>query len=453
MKASKNVDFDVPRDLGNGLILRRATEADMDALSAFNAQIHSEEGPDKPDERISAWTRDLIKKPHPTFNVGDFTIVEDIGIGEIVSSLNIISQTWVYEGIPFGVGRPELVGTHPEYRNRGLVRAQFEVIHQWSLERGEKLQAITGIPYYYRQFGYEMCISLGGGRYGYNSHLPKLGDDEGESYRVRPAGVDDLGFIDQLYRQSNEQRYLLYCQRDNVLWHHELNGKSANNINRSELRAIVVNDGECVGYLTHNPYIWGTHMVATAYEIKPGISWAAVTPSVIRYLSKTGENYANKGTVGVECSGFGFRMGIEHPVYEVLQDTLPRVRKPYAWFVRLPDIADFIQHITTALEKRLESSPYTGHTGELRLTFYRSGLKISFEGGQLTAAEPWQPTPFGHSGDAAFPELSFLQLLFGYRSLDELDYAFADCWTDNEQTAGILNVLFPKKVSNIWPIS
>jgi hypothetical protein len=36
--------------------------------------------------------------------------------------MNLISQIWAYEGIPFGVGRPELVGTLPEYRNRGLVR-------------------------------------------------------------------------------------------------------------------------------------------------------------------------------------------------------------------------------------------------------------------------------------------------------------------------------------------
>ena len=32
--------------------------------------------------------------------------------------------------------------------------------------------------------------------------------------------------------------------------------------------------------------------------------------------------------------------------------------------------------------------------------------------------------PVGHSGEAGFPELTFLQLLFGYRSLDELSVVF-----------------------------
>ena len=158
------------RDLGDHLILRRATPDDADTLAEFNALIHTDE-PGQPDKRIASWTKDLITKPHPTFSPGDFTIVEDTSTRKIVSSLNLISQTWSYAGIPFKVGRPELVGTLPEYRNRGLVRAQFEVIHQWSAERGEMAQGITGIQYYYRLFGYEMALNLSGGRAGYLLHI------------------------------------------------------------------------------------------------------------------------------------------------------------------------------------------------------------------------------------------------------------------------------------------
>ena len=128
--------------------------------------------------------------------------MEDIASGKIVSSLNLISQTWSYAGIPFGVGRPELVGMLPEYRNRGLVRLQFEVVHGWSAQRGELVQAITGIPYYYRQFGYEMGLDLDIGRFGYKPHVPRLKDGETESYRIRPAVEADLGFISSLYKSA-----------------------------------------------------------------------------------------------------------------------------------------------------------------------------------------------------------------------------------------------------------
>ena len=158
------------RDLGDGLILRRSTPEDADTLAEFNRAIHTDNEPDG--QCIAAWTRDLLTRPHPTFHPDDFTIVEETATRRIVSAMNLISQTWSYEGIKFGVGRPELVGTLAEFRNRGLVRIQFEEVHKWSAERGETVQAITGIPFYYRQFGYEMALDLDGRRFGYEAQVP-----------------------------------------------------------------------------------------------------------------------------------------------------------------------------------------------------------------------------------------------------------------------------------------
>jgi len=101
------------RNLGDGLVLRRATRDDSAALADFNARIHSDVGWDQPDEHVAAWTHDLLERPHPTFAPGDFTLVEDTCAHRIVSSCNLISQTWTYSGVPFAVGRPELVGTLP----------------------------------------------------------------------------------------------------------------------------------------------------------------------------------------------------------------------------------------------------------------------------------------------------------------------------------------------------
>lgn len=442
------------RDLGDGLILRRTTEADTEALVAFNAQIHSDEGPEKPDLRVGAWVRDLMAGSHPTFQIGDFTVVEDTTHGKIASSMNLISQIWSYDGMPFGVGRPELVGTLPEYRNRGLVRAQFELIHQWSAERGELVQAITGIPYYYRLFGYEMTLNLGGGRAGYRSQVPQLKEGEEESYRVRKADEPDLGLIAGLY-QAACQRYLINCVWEDSLWRYELKGKSAQNVNRFELCIIETPLGEPVGFLAHPILNWGgaTMLAAVAYELKPGYSWGEITPSVIRYLWSTGEAIAAQEGKSEQFASFGFWLGDEHPVYQVLNDQqLPRVRKPYAWYVRVSSIPAFLHQITPVLERRLSTSPYTGHSGELKLTFYRSGVRLVLEKGRLAQIENWQPTPHGHSGEAAFPGLTFLQLLFGYRALEELTYAFPDCWS-TDAASGLLKCLFPKQNSDIWPIS
>lgn len=228
--------------LRDGLILRRATVGDMEALAAFNADVHGDRDTGEPDQGVAALTRDLMSGDHPTSDVADFTVAENARSGAIISSLCLISQTWSYAGIEFAVGRPEMVGTHPDYRRLGLVRSQFDVIHRWSTERGHKMQAIAGIPHFYRRFGYEMALALGGGRGGYMEHGPKLREGEAEPYVIRPAMEADLPFVGQLYAQGTK-RSLVACVRDEALWRYELLGRNGKSVNRSELCVVQTADG------------------------------------------------------------------------------------------------------------------------------------------------------------------------------------------------------------------
>lgn len=94
------------QDLGDGLILRRTTAADADALAAFNAdQIRFQDMPE-PFPPLGVWTRDLLGGRHPTFKPEDGFIVEDRKTGAIVSSMLLISQAREYGGVPFRVGQP-----------------------------------------------------------------------------------------------------------------------------------------------------------------------------------------------------------------------------------------------------------------------------------------------------------------------------------------------------------
>jgi hypothetical protein len=236
------------RDLGDGLILRRASAEDADALADMNSRMHSDDGPDKPYERIGVWTRDLLAPIHPTTRPSDFTIVEETSTGRIVSTLCLIPQTWTYEGIEFGVGRPELVSTLPEFRKRGLVRIQMEEVHKWSEERGHLAQIITGIPYFYRQFGYDMALNFVGRKFGYEPHVPVLKDGEAEPFSIRPASEADADFILNVYEQ-NETRYAVSCKRALENIRYEISGQSRENINRFEMMVIENVQGERVGIL------------------------------------------------------------------------------------------------------------------------------------------------------------------------------------------------------------
>jgi GNAT superfamily N-acetyltransferase len=448
MTSTRTSANDVIRDLGDGLVLRRATPDDAEALIDLNARVHSDDGWDQPNTSTGAWARDLLTRPHPTCQAGDFSLVQDTRSGAIVSNMVLIPQTWSYAGIEFGVGTPELVSTHPDYRRRGLMRAQFDVVHRWSAARGHVLQAISGIPWYYRMFGYEYGLEHIAGRVGYEANVPRLKGAQ-EPYVVRPARPSDLKFIARLYEQGR-QRNLVACARDEAMWRYELDGRAGGSIAALKLCVIETPEGAPAGFLAHYAGLWEREVLSVlAYELELGLSWLAVTPSVLRYIQSAGEALERED----EKNDFrvsAFLLGSQHPLYDVAPHWLPRVENQYAWYVRVPDVPAFLRLISPALEKRLAQSALAGHTGELKISFYRDGLRLVFESGRMVEVQAWQPQG-EEEGMACFPNLSFLQLLFGYRSFDELDYAFADCFAKAE-TRPLLNALFPKQASNVWPI-
>jgi hypothetical protein len=445
-------DRPILKDLDEGLILCRSNADDAEGLAEFNSRIHSDDGFDSPDLRLAAWVRDMLARPHPTFKTDDFTMVVEKASGRIISSMNLIPQTWAYAGIPFTVGRPEVVGTLPEFRDRGLVRKQFEVIHQLSEERGDRLQAITGIPYYYRLFGYEMGLELGGGRVGFEAQLPKLAEGEKEPFHLRLAKEADIPFLMSVYAHACQRR-LVTCVRTEEIWRYELEGQSRKNVSRQEIR-IIERSGtkETVGYLVHPWYDWDTGLVASHYELKPGISWLEVTPTVARHLWQTGGSFAERDGKPEVRSAYGFWFGSEHPAYDIFRERLPRIREPYAWYVRVADLPGFLRLIRPVLEERLARSSIPGYQGEAKISFFRSGLRLVFEAGKLITIENWKPVP-GVANNAWFPDLTFLQLVFGYRTFDDLKKSYADCgWKDDEARV-LLSSLFPRQSSSVMMVA
>ncbi len=426
------------RDLGDGLILRRARADDAEQIITLNKEIFA--------QRAADYVGHFLRDDWHICRTKDFTVVEDTSTGVLISSLCLIAQTWSYDGIEFPVGQPEFVLTRPEYRRRGLIRAQIEAVHEWSEQRGDLVQVITGIPYYYRQFGYEMGLEFGGWRAGSKAYAPKLKEGETEPFLVRPATEDDLPFITATAAYG-QRRYLVSNTYSVEDWRYILSGWSEDEPMRNLLSIITTPDGEPVGFLEHQSWLRNDHQVVVpAYELKEVVSWLAVTPSVIRYLCAVGEELAAKS--GQEFATFNFWLGPAHPVYEVAPTLLSRRWDPYAFYVRVPDLPRFIRHIAPVLEQRLAESIAVGHTGELRLSFYRSGLRLAFEQGKLVTAESWMPQPRpGDRGMAGFPDLTFLQLLFGYRTIEEMRYFYADCWYDGDEVGVLLNILFPRRVS------
>src|SRR5215472_14245080 len=150
-------DLSVTRDLGDGLLLRWSSSEDTEEVAYLTSTVFRDSEDEPPNTNLGNMMREFMSGEHPLMEPQDFVVVEDTRRAEhrIVACTCYWSQVWEYEGIRIGLGRPEIVATDASYRNRGLVRALFEEVHARSEAQGDLAQGITGISYFYRQFGYE----------------------------------------------------------------------------------------------------------------------------------------------------------------------------------------------------------------------------------------------------------------------------------------------------------
>ena len=152
------------KSLPDGLRLRSLSagyERDRERLKGLYHLVFRDELDDwdVPDDDM--WVDSLLSGSHPTITDDDVWVVVDPAKDDmVVSSVLLIPQVWRYDTVEIGVGRPEVVLTHPDYRQRGLVRELMTVTHERSEALGHVIQGITGIGHYYRRFGYAMAVDL-----------------------------------------------------------------------------------------------------------------------------------------------------------------------------------------------------------------------------------------------------------------------------------------------------
>lgn len=465
------------RDLGDGLVLRWSTAEDTENIAQLAAFVFREKEDEPLNEHMIHVVRRLMRGDHPFMGPGDYGVVEDTRRegNPIVACTCLYQHTWYYEDIAFPLGRPEIVATHPDYRKRGLIRALFEMVHARSEARGDMVQAITGINYFYRQFGYEYALDLGGGRAMYLLDVPKAKEEPAqakkdaaesiearpevvedapkpevkpEAYTLRAATVEDIPQIMEIYRQRRADSIVWY-DADEAFWRYELQEGRANPEQETvaTLAVIVDASGATCGYVYGASKRWWRRYGIWALDTAPNVSLIELVPSLLRAIQTLGAQVPTAKSDTEAFSQIGFNLGRSHPIYEALGSHLaPVVDPPYAWYVRVPDVPAFLRRITPVLEKRLAGSIAAGYSGELKIDQFRGGLRMVFEKGKLTTIESWPVPTYNSNASAGIPQLLMLKLIFGYQSLKELKAAFPDIWTNNDAKV-LLNAFFPARPS------
>lgn len=437
------------KQLQDGLILRSLSEgvaSDRKNMGAFYERVFGENG-DEDSVTLTAWTHDLIADSHPTTALDDLWVVVDPAADDkIVSALLLIPQTWRYDDVEFGLGRVELVATDKDYRRRGLVRELMHAAHERSESLGHLVQGITGIPHYYRQFGYAMAVELGSGSAMSFDAITPLKDDQEPDFTVRLATPDDAPQLvawDNYYAQTR----LLSTVRDEAQWRYEIDGRGDTATFKANIGIIVNKQGEDVGYAAVRVSPENDFCGVFGYVVGEKSSYLATFDDVMRWCKHLRDTTTQKKP----STTIRFDSGVHETVHELARRSRLGIRydSTYAWYLRVPDLPAFIQHIRPVLERRLAGSGANRYTGELKLEFYPlDGLTFTFENGRLTDVKGDQP----ESPDATFPYHTFYNVLFGHHTRAELFHVLKDA-TGNVKADLLLKALFPPQKSYLYALT
>jgi predicted N-acetyltransferase YhbS len=420
------------------ILLRSAALADLPEIMDFNVVIHQ-------DKRVPATIQDLVEsgKMAPR----DFLLAKDTITGKVVSSCCLMPQNILYGGIPLKAGQPELVGTDPGYRKMGLVSQQFTELHRWSEARGDDVQLIAGIPNFYRQFGYEMTISLNARRVGSLNTLDNL-PDTAISMRIEPAVQEDIPALISLFA-AEAQRVLVAHDWSELDWRYALLDNQNDGCAAKKILMIRRPDGTLLGAIKMQRFIDEDNYFILGAEIDPALtSWEEVEPAILRFYKES----VHQAMLAEQkpAPQVGLQISNNHPLVVRLAHLFPQENSGYAWFVRVPHLLSFLKKVTPVLDSNLQNSAFAGLNRLIRMNAFSLGFELEFERGKLTRIDPWQPASW-EDGDFLCPEKVFYHMVFGHRSFAELHAIYADCY-DKKGAGDVMDALFPKRCSYLYPV-
>lgn len=369
------------------------------------------------DDGVDTLVEKLISK-HPHMALRDhFTVKQR---GRIVASLNLIPLKWSLDGVTLKVAEMGCVATHPDHREKGLQRMLNAEFDRVLAEEGYDLAAIEGIPYFYRQFGYEYALPLDEET---TIPLEKIPCYK-VKHRIRPFTPEDIPQAMRLLEKSQE-KFLVHGIRDEEVWRmQEETGLWAERMFHGY---AVEEGGELVAYFRireHQEEKWLLLLEVT--ETGP-----ETTHSMLGFLKAWGEEKDLETLVS--------RVSHLEPVNQHLTQLGGVEKTPYAWQVKVVDHLVLFKKLIPLFERRLRNSGYRDLTGVLNFNFRRFTIKAEIEGG--TFKEMKRIDDCSDRSIGLNPYV-FPKLLLGYKGRGELEGMYPDLRV-RESHRGVVDVLFP----------
>lgn len=347
--------------------------------------------------------------------------------GKIVAGLNLIPSEWSIGGIRIKVAEMGCVATLPKYRHMGLQRRLVSEFLKRAAKLDYDLSAIEGIPYFYRQFGYEYALPL--------SEETRIRIDQIPDYEpkcdIRPFTSTDIRKAMQLLSKS-QRRFYVHSIRSRGIW--SMQQETGIVAEHRFEGHVTEKDGKMTAYFRTNEHQQNRELVLSEVTDLD----QQTTQSVLRFLKDNGKQHGHETLVTAISYHDPFT---EHVVAIGGLKRLP----PYAWQIRATDYVKLFLKMKRLFEKRLSESTFRHLTEKIDFNFCRYTVQMAIKDGMIVNVER-----LATSDDRTMilNPLVFTQLLLGHRSREELERIYPD-FIVRPIRKHLVDVLFPKLPSYI----
>ena len=379
------------------------------------------------------WLRGMLDGSHPTVVPSDFVMIEDQSSEAIAASLSIITQTWLFEGVPIRVGQVEFVGTDVTARGYGLARMAMKWFEQRALEKGCLLGCVQGIPTFYQKLGYHFAVDLKGGmRLGVDQVPFVLANDQ---VSVAPLGED--AYAEAVALHNATLRFLAVRSEMTLpLWQYQ-EQQSAESEHAYETFGLR-SEEKLVGYVRLQRF---SRLNALVVRECAFTTYAALVHGLV-WIAQLARQRSFSSVV--------LQLPTGHPAVQLAQTWGAQAIQPYAWQVRVFDWATFFAMATPVLERRLAMSFLHDLTGAIiiHLSDENTNWRFLFTQGRLTSVAQEEAHGTWH---LKVPRSLLTALVLGYRARINLEHAYLETQSD-PGSRYILDILFPSRESFVYEV-
>jgi predicted N-acetyltransferase YhbS len=408
------------RNLDDGLVLRAVSNSnDVERVAAFDALIHGA----GTEATWQTWMRS-----HPAADAARWLFVEEQATRRVVASLCLLPWRLRFGGVELRAAEMGVVGTLEDYRGRGLQRVLATRFDELLQDEGYLLSHIQGIPYFYRQFGYEYAAPL---EAWWRLELHRLAAlSAAAGFTCRPATPDDVPMLTTLYDEA-ARSLDLSTVRHIATWEYLL-GPALGTETAAETWLVIDEAGMPIGYFRVAQHGFGEGLiVAEASQLHVDAALASLM--TIRDLAR------ERGKPFVRLN-----LPASTPLVTVARGLGAYDGGAYAWQIRLPDPPALLRTLTPILEQRLKAGPYASLSRNVVIDLYRQAIVLRFQAGRLTAVDEAIP---GTPADLRLPPPLLAPVLLGHRTLDEIAHMYPDASAPGPARP-LVEALFPKL--NVW---